>query len=197
MSETLFEMPSNDPATFDVEGWLTDAHMPEESTTVYKRPDVIAELSDLKRRIELESRVASDERAAGEAALSPLEQEYAALLETFSRSALTVYVRALTDEKMRELRASTEERTKELSTDEQNAEFGYELLAASIVAVKPAGGPRTPASFTPAKVKALRNSIGDVQVQNILRARQTAQNAMPAVDADFLLRRSGSEAGAE
>ena len=52
------------PATFDVEGWLVDAALPEESATVYKRPDVVAELTDLKRRIGIETRAADAEQSA-------------------------------------------------------------------------------------------------------------------------------------
>lgn len=194
MSDTLH--PIADPATFDVEAWLQDAHLPEESATVYKRPDVVAELSDLKRRIELEARAAGEQSAAEEA-LTPLEREYEALLQTFSQSALTVYVRALTLDRMKALRTEVDAQTKDLAPDEGNKEFGYALLAAGIVAVKPAGGERTPATFTPAKVKAMRDAIGDIQLTQILAARQTAQNALPSVDADFLRKPSGSETGQE
>lgn len=195
MSETLHPVP--DPAAFDVEAWLQDASLPEESVTVYKRPDVIAELSDLKRRIELEARSAGEERTSSEAALTPLEQEYMDLLQTFSESALTVYVRALTADELKAQRAVTDARTEDMLPNDANAEFGYDLLAAAVVAVKPAGGERTPVTFTSNKVKALRNAIGDTQVSQILTARQIAQNAMPSVDADFLRKRSGTETGPE
>jgi len=194
MSEdTLF--PIADPAEFDIEAFLQDAKLPEESVTVYKRSDVVAELSDLKRRIALEDRAKTAERSSGEEALSPLEQEYLALLETFSKSALTVYVRALTDEEMRDQRKLTEERTKDLDPKDANLEFGYDLLSRAIVGLKAAGGERKLANFTPAKVKALRKAIGETQVSMILTARQMAQNAMPSVDADFLQKRSGEETG--
>lgn len=193
MTETLH--PVADPAEFEFEEWLQDARLPEESVQVYKRADIIAELSDLKRRIALEDRAASDERTAEDAALSPLEEQYLAALKVFSESALTVYVRALTEEELRLQRKATEERTKELPPLEQNLEFGYDLLAASIIALKPAGGQRKPVKFTPAKVRALRNAIGDTQVEQILTARQIAQKAMPSVDADFLQKRSGGDAG--
>ena len=193
----MIETITQDPATFDVEGWLQDASLPEESVTVYKRPDVIAELSDLKRRIEMEARAAGAERSASDAALTPLEQEYMGLLETFSQSALTVYVRALTADELKAQRAETEARTKDMPPNDANAEFGFDLLAAAVVAVKPAGGERTPVKLSSDKVKALRNAIGDTQVSQILTARQIAQNAMPSVDADFLRKRSGTETGPE
>jgi len=196
MTETQNPTPA-DPATFNLEDFLQDANLPQESATVYKRADVVAELTELKRRIELEDRVNADERSSGEAALSPLEQAYEAALQTFSQSALTVYVRALTSDELRDLKASHEERTADLPPAQQNLEFGYDVLAAAIVGVKPAGGERTATTFTVAQVKALKDGIGEVQTQLILAARQQAQNGVPTVDADFLLRRSGMEAGQE
>jgi hypothetical protein len=189
--------PIADPAEFDFDAFLQDAKQPEESVTVYKRADVISELSDLKRRIELEARVNADERSAGDSALTPLEKEYEALLQTFSQSGLTVYVRALSDLELREQREQTEKRTQDMPPQKANVEFGYDLLAAAIIAVKPAGGERTPVKFNRDKVEALRRAIGETQVGQILEARQIAQNAVPTVDADFLRKPSGSETGQE
>lgn len=194
-------MTELNPATFDVEGWLTDAALPEESAIVYKRPDVISELTDLKRRIELENYAESspdfERTSTQKSAARKLEREYEKLLQTFSDSALTVYVRALTDDELQALRKAHEESTKGMDSRLANEEFGFDLLAASILAVKPAGGERVPATFTAAKIKAMNNAIGATQMKTILAARQTAQNAMPAVDADFLRKSSGTEAGRE
>jgi hypothetical protein len=183
------------PATFDVEGWLTDAALPEESATVYKRPDVVSELSDLKRRISIESRANDVEQSAASKSSRALEKEYGTLLRTFSDSALTVYVRALSPDELKDLRAAHDERTKGMDSKAANAEFGFDLLAAAITHVKPAGGERLPAQFTPAKVKAMEEAIGSTQMTSVLAARQQAQNALPTVDADFLRKPSGTEAG--
>lgn len=188
-------MTELNPATFDVEAWLTDAALPEESATVYKRPDVVSELSDLKRRIGIESRAADVEQTAGSKRAATLEKEYEKLLRAFSDSALTVYVRALTSDEIKDLRAASDERTKDLDPRAANEEFGYDLLAASIVAVKPAGGGRLPATFTAEKVKAMSDAIGVTQMSAILAARQQAQNGMPQVDADFLRKPSGTDTG--
>lgn len=186
------------PVTFNVDDWLQDAALPEESALVYKRPDVIAELTDLKRQITLADRVSDAEQSAGDSsATAALLAQYAELLQTFSSSALTVYVRALTPDQLKDLRTSHDELTKDWEPKQANEDFGYHLLAAAISAVKPAGGQRTPAGFTPAAVKAMESALGNPQMQLILAARQTAQNAVPAVDADFLLRSSGTETGQE
>lgn len=190
-------MTELNPATFDVESWLTDAALPEESATVYKRPDVISELSDLKRRIEIEGRANDVEQTAGSKRAATLEKEYEKLLRTFSGSALTVYVRALTPDEQKSIRDAHEERTKDMVPADANREFGYDLLAEAITHVKPAGGERVPAKFTTPALKGMRDAIGDVQMSLILAARQQAQNGMPVVDADFLHKRSGTETGQE
>lgn len=183
------------PSTFDVEAWLTDAALPEESATVYKRPDVVAELTDLKRRIGIENRAADVEQSAASKSSKALEKEYEALLRTFSNSALTVYVRALTRDEMKDMRAAHDKRTEGMNPNDANAEFGYDLTAAAIVAVKPAGGSRTPVTFTADKVRAMEKAIGATQMQLILAAKQQAQNGLPNVDADFLRKPSGTETG--
>ena len=187
-----------DPTNFDVEAWLSDAALPEESATVYKRPDVVAELTDLKRRIELETRATDAEQSAASKNTRPeaLEREYEQLLRTFSDSALTVYLRALTDEELKDLRDEFELGPgKDLTGGAHSLELGYWGLAKAITAVKPAGGERQPVSMTPAKVKALRDAIGSAQMTQVVLARHTAQNNLPSVDADFLRKPSGTETG--
>lgn len=191
-------MTELNPAAFDVEAWLTDAALPEESATVYKRPDVVAELSDLKRRIDIETRASDAEQSAAAKRPATLEREYEELLRTFSSSALTVYVRALTDDELTAVRADFEAGPgKDLTGGAHSLELGYWGLAKAITAVKPAGGERTPVAMTPEKVKAMRDAIGSVQMTLIVAARHAAQNGLPQVDADFLHKRSGSETGTE
>jgi len=186
------------PATgFDVEAWLQDAHLPEESTEVYKRADVIGELSALRRQIELQREAAAAaERTSGETSeLATLEARYQALLDTFAGSQLTVYCRAISPDERREVRAASEKATAGKDSIEQNAYFGYELLAKAIIAVKPFEGERTPVSWDAATVRKMENTIGGTQMNAVLQAHQLAQGRMPSVDADFLQKPSGAAAG--
>lgn len=184
-------------AAFNVEDWLLDAHMPEESADVYKRADVIGELSALRRQIEThQEAAAADEKTAGDTdGLTTLTARYQELLETFAGSQLTVYTRALSPDEKRAIRAESEARTKDLPQAEQNADFGYALLARAIVAVRPFEQDRVEVQWTPTQVRALENKIGQLQVQAILAAHQAAQNQLPAVDADFLQKPSGEGLG--
>lgn len=195
MTETPVEQH---PATaFNVEDWLQDAHLPEDSADVYKRADVIGELHALRRQVELQREaVDAPERTAGDTAeLTTLEKRYEELLQTFADSQLTVYVRALGPDERRAVRAESEQRTKELPPEEQNADHGYAILSAAVVAVRPFGGERTPVTWSHTQVRTLENKIGGAQMQQVLLAYQAAQNRVPAVDADFLHRRSGGDTG--
>lgn len=186
-------------AEFNLDDWATDANLPEESVDVYKRADVVGELSALKRQITLHREAFSGEKTAGEeSGLAVLEARYAELVETFGHSMLTIYIRALTTDELYEVRQASDERTKGMEPKRQNAEFGFDLLAAAIIAVRPIGeDERTTVRWDTHKIKQLEKAIGGAQMSLLLQARQIAQNAVPTVDADFLLRPSGSEDGQE
>jgi hypothetical protein len=184
------------PAEFNLEEWALDANLPEESADVFKRADVVGELSALKRQIAAHREAFDGEKSAGEeTGLAILERKYAELLQTFSDSLLTVYVRGLTSDELQVIREAHDEGTKTWEPRRRNVEFGFDLLAAAITAVRPYGGERTTVSWDKHQVKKLEKAIGGAQMQLILAAREVAQNQVPAVDADFLLKPSGSEIG--
>lgn len=190
MTETL------NPATFSLDEWALDANLPEESVDVYKRSDVVGELSALKRQIALHREAAGVEKTAdGDAALAELEAKYSELVETFGSSLLTVFVRGLTSDELNDIREDHEKRTLTWAPLRRNREFGFELLARAIVAVRPTDGERTDVRWDLHQVKRLEKAIGGAQMTLILNAREVAQNQVPTVDADFLHKPSGSDAG--
>jgi len=191
-------MTELNPATFDLDAWATDASLPEESADVYKRADVIGELSALQRKIAIRRDAFKGEKTAnGDKELADLERRHTELVETFAGSKLTVFVRALTSDELADLREAHEKNTKGMEPLRANKEFGFDLLSASIISVQPAGGERYDVRWDTHMVKRLEKAIGPAQMTEILNARQYAQNAVPTVDADFLHRSSGTEAGAE
>lgn len=191
-------MTELNPSTFDLDAWATDANLPEESADVYKRADVIGELSALQRKIAIRRDAAKGEKTAnGDKELLEMERRHTELVETFTGSKLTVFVRAITDDELADLREAHDKRTKGMEPKRANTEFGYDLLAAAIISVQPAGEERYDVRWDVHQIKRLEKAIGPTQIKEILNARQYAQNAVPTVDADFLHRSSGSDAGAE
>jgi len=191
MTETL------NPKDFNLDDWALDANLPEESADVYKRADVVSELSALKRQIETHREAfAGAEKTAGDVSgIRVLEAKYSELVETFAHSKLTIYVRAITSDEREALRAAHEERTKTWDPQRKNREYGFDLLAASITAVRPLDGDRTDVRWDVHQIKKLEQAIGGSQMSLILAAREVAQNQVPAVDADFLHKPSGSDDG--
>ncbi|WP_285240061.1 hypothetical protein [Pseudarthrobacter sp. MEB009] len=184
-------------ADFELEDWLQDAAMPEESAEVYKRANVVGKLSRLRRQIELEraASAGSEKTSAQASTLGPLEAEYEKLVQAFASSQITVYVRALSSDEKFVLRRDSDERTKDKTQLEQNKHHGFALLAASIIAVEPFEKPRTAVNWSIAQVKALESKIGPAQMEHILNAYSVAQNKLPEVDADFLHKPSGEVTG--
>jgi hypothetical protein len=187
------------PAGFDVEEWLQDAAMPEESIDVYKRADVIGELERLKRQIAVQREAAAGaERTASDTnELAELEKRYDDLVETFAGSQLTVYVRAISGDEKRELREASDKRTEGKTPLERNADHGYGLLARAVIAVRPFEGERVTVNWGHEQIRKLENTLGPAQMNAVLQAHQRAQANLPAVDADFLHRPSGEGDGPE
>lgn len=196
------EPQKTDPAAFDLDAWLHDAKLAEDSADIFQRPDVFGELTDLQRQIEdlkAASKRASDEpRQSDRRALAELNSRYEQLLEEFAASRLTVFVRAIPDEEIRELRVAHDARwQKRIDKDPKNRldannEFNRRLVAAAICALQPAGGERVDASFDFEMVKKLEDAVGGAQVKQIIEARQRAQLQAPEVTADFLRGASGT-----
>lgn len=182
-------MPDVNPEEFDIDSWLEDAHLPEESVTVYQRGDLVSDLTELQRQIEIYEDGPDGPPSTG--GRGKLESRYRDLAQKFHSSGLTIYVRATTAD---ERKALVDESN---AADEAAEEFQYRLLAASIIGVKPADGERKSVTFTQEKVRKLHKSIGEPQTVAIVNAQRSAANSIPAVSADFLHKLSSPASGAE
>lgn len=196
------EAPVNRP--FELYDWLQDANLPHDSADVYKAGLLPAEAATLQRQLEVERGLENVERSAAETdRFVELELRYRDVLAAWAASKITVYVSAIPPEEMRELRKAHDVKTAGMDTSVANEIFGYEILAASIIGVAEVGVSYTdedgnPALFGPVNwemrhVRALAKKVGDAQMSHIIAARQTAQNKLPNVDADFLRKSSGED----
>ena len=173
------------PDDFDVEKWLDDAHLPEESVDVFKRGDVVATLSKIERRIEAERQANQGERTVSDGArLAELEKQHQELVDVFGESMLTIYVRALSPTEQTAI-------VDALPAGATKGELAFQRLLASIVAVEAHGGERQPVRMTAERLRAMEERIGAVQVRQLVFAQQQVQESLPVVDADFLHRPSG------
>lgn len=180
------------PETFDIDAWLQDAHLPEDSCVIYKRPDVIAELTQLKARIEDEEAAGNSKTVGGGTELRKLRKRYDELLETFGASRVTVYVRALSESRIREMSGDYKAKGGTSKDDAAALEQGYAVVAESVVGLQDADGERKPVRLTVEQVKALEDRISGSQLAKIREAWRRAQMQSPEVTVDFLSQRSGT-----
>ena len=183
------------PETFDIDAWLTDAHLPEESVRIYKRADLLGRITALQEKIKHEAEAEGADSLTGTIELQKAREEYDGLLETFGASALTVYVATVPSSKVREIRkvvdAEQDEKVeaglgKSDATEWRAAELLYRIMAASILAVSGPDGERTPVEWDAEQVKALENHIGTGQFDALMEAKKRADSKVQEPDADFL-----------
>ena len=182
------------PETFDIDAWLQDAHLPEDSCVIYKRPDVIAELSELKARIEDEQAadVKVGKTLGAKSELNKMQKRYDELLKTFADSRATIIVRALSESRIREMSGDYKAKGGKAKDDTAALEQGYAVVAESVVGLQDADGERREVSLTLDQVKSLEDRIGGSQLAKIREAWRRAQMQSPEVTVDFLSKHSGT-----
>lgn len=183
-------MTELNPANFDIEGWIRGTSLPRTSATVYGRADLIARMKDIKAQLDIEQRAAKVDPEATEGGPSPedpLWTEYERLLHEFAESRLTIHLTALLPERIQEISNETEAFLGSERQTEYAEEFGYRILAASIVAVKSGSGPLVDTAWTADQVRAVDKAVGPAQFGRILDAQRMVASKSPSPDADFLL----------
>lgn len=143
----------------NVDEWIDGAQRTHRSVTIYQRADLIAELDDLDRQIQV-AQVADDTDE-----VDALTEKWTRVAEEFTASALVVHVKGLSDAEFRALRAQA------AADRVDNNEFGARLLSAAIV----------DPPMTPAQVHALNAAVGEPQVASLLAAYHLATTEQPPV----------------
>lgn len=199
-------MSELDPKTFSFDDFFADAHPPTESADIFTRADVIGDIRELERRIELEAATVepapegnpdeltlAQKPAKPNAKLAKLTAERNRLFKQFEGSKITVHVKALTGTQ----RQNILDAHNATEPKEPNEEFVFRILSASIIAMQKAGQDKTGATLTIDEVRNLYGLIGDMQINVIHNAYKQATMAAPEVSADFLPGPSSPETTAE
>jgi hypothetical protein len=168
------------PQDFDFDAWLDGVDKPQRSVIVYQKAGLIADLDVLAAKIEHADDDVEIEPMLGQTSEADrLRAEYAKLAQQFHDSALTIRVQGLDeDEKLAIQKANP---------DLEGRPLTYAILAEALVSPK----------ATPAQVEKLKARIGEAQFMGILAAFHQANNAIPAVSADFLPKPSTPGDGGE
>lgn len=172
-------------ADFDFAEWIGGGSVPEESIDIFTATNLVGEINALTRQIQEDDRGRDVEPSLGDEA-SPEEERLAELLTEYLASKRTVYIKGLQPGELIAIRKAHE------ASGRPDHDFPERCLSASIVAMRRPRGERTPVNLSLSAVQKMHKQIGDGQMAALFQTYQQATKGIPAVDADFLLRRSGS-----
>lgn len=174
------------PETFDFADWFGDVGVPEESVDVFTRTDLVGEINALQRAIQEADQASAVEKSLGDE-MDEQEARLAELLQAFSDSKVTFFLRGLTQDERNSIRKAHE------ASRQSDHEFSLRCISRSVVGLRRRGGEREKVTLSLSHVKKLHNQLGEGQTAALFKAFQQATSGVPMVDADFLLRRSGQE----
>lgn len=169
-------MTEFDPATFDLDAWISGASRPERTVTVYRDGHLLAELDEIDAQIKAAKAVAPENLGITEVPPSEsLERQWEDVAARFVTSALPVRVRALTQAEYRAAhKAGVKACGGEAKADPDV--IGLHVVAAASVAPK----------MSPAQAAALRDAIGEPQMGLIAQAvTDLRTKGLPKVSATF------------
>ena len=93
---------ADDLAEFDLDAWIDDAKPPQRSMTVYRRADLYSRVDELEREIRLAD---GSEGSSADAGVKGLKAELDKVARQIYDSAVTITVRAVTDDAAKQARA--------------------------------------------------------------------------------------------
>ena len=152
-----------EPEKFDLAAWIAGVRPARRATTVYARPDLLADLDLLAERYALTSPASPDRPA--------LEQQMRDLREQVEASGLDIIVEARSEE-LRQTMAQALEKDGLKATD-----IDYQLAMIASQIIQPVG-------LDSATLKKLYE-ISPVQVAKIAQAATTANTEAPRVELPF------------
>lgn len=194
------------PVAFDLDDWIDGGAVTEHSVPIYSRPDLAAVLEDWERRRKHAKIVAGDDEALGGESIEDLEAEGRAIYKQWIESKATWYVRALTPERLDELRAAAnipspipdlksgneaakakhakrqEKRAKEIEA--AAGELQLTTIAEAVNRIEGANGSSAD-GVTVEQLRRLRERLGAIQIRGLYNTAMLASLKEPELSPDF------------
>lgn len=151
-------------ADFDLDGWIDGTQGITGTARIYQRGDLLAELDNLERRIEIAKGVSVQDRGADDDTPETLRAQWDELAQQIVNSSITVHIQDRTIGRRQQI----VERLKREDKVTDTATINLYLLADAIIKVETADG-RTKTfadGFPPEKLRQIRDRCGD----NVLTA---------------------------
>jgi len=153
----------NQPAPdWDLDGWISGTTGITGSARIYQRGNLLAELDELERRIELARGVPAAQRGTGDDSPETLQARWDDVAQELVDSSILVIIQDRTEGRRQEIR----DRLKRQKVDQDT--IALHVLADAIVRVETPDGRRRefPDGFPPEKLREIRDRGGD----NVLTA---------------------------
>lgn len=179
-------------AEFDLDSWIDGTTGITGTARIYQRGDLLAELDNLERRIEVAKGVPASERGADDDSPDTLRARWEEIAEQLVVSSITVYIQDRTEGHRQAIR----DRLKKDKVADQDT-ISLHVLADAIIRVEAADG-RTkefPDGFPPEKLRKIRDQGGDNVLTNAWATFQRVIRQEPDVSGPTSRRSSSRSAG--
>lgn len=211
MTDETLNTPTADaaeavPVEFDLDDWIDGGAVTEHSVPIYARPDLAAVLEDWERRRKHAKIVDGDDEALGGESIADLEAEGRTIYKEWIESKATWYVRALTPERLDELRTAAkipdlipdlkagdeaakakhatrqEKRAKEIEAASEELQLA--TIAEAVNRIEGANG-ATAEGVTVNQLRRLRERLGALQIRGLYNTAMLAAYKEPELTPDF------------
>jgi hypothetical protein len=183
------------PDDFDLDRWIDGTCALVRTAKVYQRGDLIAKLDELKQEFEIAKKIPKEQRSVADKAPDVLADEWEALAEQVSKSAMTFHVQDRTEERRRKIRDELKKKGLNPDDDDDIETIILHQIADAIVKVEVGGKARDyPDGFPHEKLRAIKDRVGDSGLMPVRDAFLKVISEAPTVSAP-LSRNSSSGRG--
>lgn len=179
-------------ADFDLDDWISGTTGITGTAPIYQRGDLLAELDNLERRIEIAKAIPDSQRGAEDDSPKTLQAQWEQTAEELVSSSILAYIQDRTEGRRQAIR----DRLKKDKVDDQDT-IGLHILADAIVKVETRDGrvKEFPDGFPPEKLRAIRDRGGDNALTAAWSTFRKVVSQEPDVSAPLSRRSSSRSVG--
>jgi hypothetical protein len=182
---------------FDLDGWIDGSCGLIKTAKIYRRGDLLTRIDEIQTELEVLGKVAADQRGINDPSVESLEQEWEAAATEVMRTALVCHIQDRTEERRRTIREGLiKDHKLDPAKQADSDTIVLHLIADAIVKVETNGVVKdlTPDGFPVAKLRAIRDRLGDSALMNVRDTFFQVISEAPTVSAP-LSRNSSSNRG--
>jgi hypothetical protein len=167
----------------DLDKWIDGTCGITRRATIYQRGDLFAEVDRLKQEHEDAEQIKPEQRGVGDRSPDTILAEWEAAATQLVQSAMVVHVQDRTEERRRAIQKRLEKDGLDPDKPDDDTTILLHKLADAIVKVKLPNGTTKdlPDGFPPAKLREIKERLGDSGLYDALRAFREATMTAPTV----------------